>query len=552
MLFSSDAEGRITAVSDYWLVATGHERAAVTGQPFSALLHPDDRAPYERWLGEAEAGSRAREITVRFRRADGRAMDVLIACAPLAASAERPCGSLSVMTDVTELRRSEQRNRHQAITDHLTGLLNRQGFEMTLETGIEKAQAQGTELACLFIDLDRFKTINDSGGHAADDAVLRQFVERLHSVLSAGDIAARLGGDEFSVLSAGADAARHAPELAARIVSLFEKPFFTGGREVRLSASVGLALYPEQAGSAAELLQKSDMAMYMRKRSGKNGAHVFDPSMLEDALRHSEIEADIEQGLRNGWFEPHFQPIHDLVSREVCGFEALPRLRHPQKGMIAPAAIIRVAEETGSIARIGAIMLEQSLEQLARLSARASSPNFYVAVNFSALQFDPGLSARIATLVSQHGLQPHRLVVEITEAVLMDDNPQIRTTLEEISRFGCRIALDDFGTGYSSLNYLNRFPVNIVKIDQSFIRATNDPSPEVADRSRMLIEGITAISHKMNCRVVAEGVETEEQLRMLITAGVNCGQGYLFRKPVPPAQLYDLFERNGKAGAAAE
>ena len=541
MLFSTDPQERITTVSDYWLLATGFERAAVIGRPFSALLHEDDRALYAERFSQNALDGEQRDITVRFICADDRLMDVLIAGTLLPATGQRPAASLSVMTDVTELRQSEQRNRRQAITDHLTGLLNRQGFEMALENSISAADSTETELSCLFIDLDRFKGVNDRLGHAVGDAVLRQFVQRLHSILPAGEVAGRLGGDEFAVLAGGQQAGALGRALATRIVALFESPFLADGQEVRLSASIGLALYPQQAGNAAELLRKSDMAMYTRKRAGRNGAHMFDPSMLDDTIHRSEIESHIEQALKHDWFEVHFQPIHDLATGSIQGFEALLRLRHPQKGLISPAEVIPVAEETGMIGRIGAVVLDKAVAQLARLSTFPSLEHAYVAVNFSALQFDPGLSARIAAVISHHGLQPHRLVVEITEAVLMEDNPQIRATLEEIARFGCRIALDDFGTGYSSLNYLNRFPVNIVKIDRSFVSASADPSPSVAFKSRLLIEGITMISHKMDCQVIAEGVETEAQARTLAEAGVNFGQGYHFARPMPFETLLERF-----------
>ena len=245
MLFSTDSNERITAVSDYWLLATGFERITVIGHHFSSLLHEDDRALYaERFTSTTHDGE-PRDITARFICADGHGMDVLIAGTTLPANGQRPAGSLSVMTDVTELRQSEQRNRHQAITDHLTGLLNRQGFEIALENAISNADATETELSCLFIDLDRFKGVNDRMGHAVGDAVLRQFVQRLYSVLPAGEVAGRLGGDEFAVLAGGPEAGAQGRTLATRIVALFDAPFLANGQEVRLSASIGLALYPQ-------------------------------------------------------------------------------------------------------------------------------------------------------------------------------------------------------------------------------------------------------------------------------------------------------------------
>lgn len=550
MLFSTDSSECITAVSDYWLIATGFAREDVIGKPFPNLLEESDRVLYGARFASMNEGRDGKpgDITARFVCADGHTMDVLIAGAVLPATSRRPTTSLNVMMDVSELRQSEQRNRQQAITDHLTGLLNRQGFEITLTDAIEAADRDRTELACLFIDLDRFKAINDTMGHAAGDSVLCQFVDRLHGLLAGGAIAARLGGDEFAILIGSADADERAQALATRIVDLFDVPFFTDGQDVRLSASVGLAVYPHHATSAAELLQNSDMAMYTRKRSGKNGADIFDPSMLDDARTKAEIESNIEQALKEDWFDVYFQPILDLRSDRVQGFEALLRLIRPDRQSFSPADIIRVAEETGSINRIGNLVLEKALAHLASLSEIDGLEDCYVAVNFSALQFDVGLSARIAAALSKYSILPRRLVVEITEAVLMEDDPRVRGTLEEIAGFGCAIALDDFGTGFSSLNYLNRFPVNIVKVDQSFVRDMDDTSQDVASKSRALIEGIAAISIKMNCKVIAEGIETESQKHFMIETGIEAGQGFFFRKPTAVADLLQDYRAHKGTG----
>ncbi|QCI97300.1 EAL domain-containing protein [Agrobacterium larrymoorei] len=537
MLFSLDVRDRIAAVSDYWVEATGYSRRDALARNFEDLLHAKDRESFRqrrKHHAAMDGKSTDADLTVRFICADGRLMDVLISEKALN-SADEKDGSevLSIMTDVTELRRSEKRNRLQAISDHLTGLLNRQGFESMLDQQIMEADASQTELACLFIDLDRFKGINDNLGHAAGDAVLKEFVVRLNRMLTPMDSASRLGGDEFALLLAGPDVQERALALCDQISAMFEEPFLVASQSVRLSASIGLAIYPEHAGSASELLQNSDLAMYTRKRAGKNGAQVFDPAIMNEARERAEIEQDIEQAIEGDWFEAHFQPIQELDSGVTRGFEALMRLNHPRKGILPPGPIIGVAEENGSIARIGNVILEHSLHNLAEVSKLPGLEKAYVAVNFSAQQFEPGLPTRIAGLLYRHGIIPHRLIVEITEAVLMHDDPQIRAVLNAIRQLGCRIALDDFGTGYSSLSYLNRFPVDIVKIDQSFTRSISDDVSDVSTRSRMLVEGISAISHKMNCIVIAEGIETEQQKAMLRDIGVDCGQGYLFARPQP-------------------
>ncbi|WP_183899325.1 EAL domain-containing protein [Rhizobium metallidurans] len=532
MLFSLDEDDRITAVSDYWLAATGYKREDIVGNRFADLVTPDTRGAFLERKDDLNGGVTV-DVTVKFLCADGCVMDVLI-LESKAATGGQDFLSLSVMTDVTALKASEARNHKQAITDHLTGLLNRQGFETVLDGKIREADAASQELACLFVDLDRFKWINDNLGHAEGDKALREFVGRLKSKLAPSDVAARLGGDEFAILLPSQDAARRADLMAEMLAAIFDEPF---GTDMHLSASVGIAIYPRHADNAAELLQKSDMAMYAKKRDGKNGAQHFDNEMVDHARARAEIESCIEIGLIEDWFEAYLQPIVNLNGRGVAGFEALMRLNHPVKGLMAPAGVINVAEETGKIIRVGNVIMEKAIEHLAALSALPGLENSYLAINFSPLQFEPSLPARLASLLMRHNIRPERIVVEITEAVLMHNNPEIRKIVSDIRQFGCRIALDDFGTGYSSLSYLNRFPVDIIKIDQSFTRSINDANEDIRRKSRTLVESITTLSHKMGCNVIAEGIETEQECHTLCEMGLDYGQGYLFHRPQTVDQL---------------
>ncbi|CCM76615.1 EAL domain-containing protein [Rhizobium mesoamericanum] len=534
MLFSLDEDDRITAVSDYWLVATGYDRPHVIGCRFADLVTADTREAFLKRKNDLEGGP-AVDVTVKFICADGNIMDVLI-LESTAATAGYDRLSLSVMTDVTELKASEARNHQQAIRDHLTGLLNRQGFESVLDTKIQEADAAGQELACLFIDLDRFKWINDNLGHAEGDRALREFVGRLKMHLAPSDQAARLGGDEFAILLPAKDGARRASAMAEQIASIFIEPF---GPDLHMSASVGIAIYPRHAANASELLQKSDMAMYAKKRDGKNGAQFFDHSMMDRTRARAEIETCIEAGLAEDWFDAYLQPIVNLNGRSIAGFEALMRLNHPQKGLMAPAEIIHVAEETAKIIRVGNVIMDKAITHLAAISRLPGMQDSYLAINFSPLQFEDALPARLAALLGRHGIRPQRIVVEITEAVLMHNNPQIHTVVTEMRRFGCRIALDDFGTGYSSLSYLNRFPVDIIKVDQSFTQSINDMNDDVREKSRTLVESITTLSHKMGCTVIAEGIETEDECRTLHEMGLDFGQGYLFHRPQHAAALIE-------------
>ncbi|MHA7968498.1 EAL domain-containing protein [Rhizobium sp. CAU 1783] len=551
MLFSLDEHDCITGVSDYWLLATGYERDRVLGRRFADLLDEEARTAYLERKHRRNRDRSVVECTTKFVCADGSLMDVLIMEASKQGAGGENALSLSVMTDVTALKQSEARNHRQAITDHLTGLMNRQGFENALDAEIRKTDAAGGELACIFIDLDRFKWINDNLGHQAGDTVLRLLVDLMEPLLPQDSVAARLGGDEFAILLRSPNVEHDALELSHRLCGIFDEALHVNGATVRLSASVGVALYPRHASNAAELLQKSDMAMYSKKRDGKNGAVLYDPLIQDTTRQRAEIERDIETALADDWFDAYFQPIVDLASERVVGYEALMRLEHPEKGTIPPGEIITVAEETGAIIRIGNCMLDKALANLVRVSKATGDNEAYLAINFSPLQFEPTLPIRLAALTTRYGIAPHRLVIEITEATLLHDNPQIRTILDEFNRFGCRIALDDFGTGYSSLSYLNRFPVDIVKIDQSFVRSLTGGEPELRHKSRMLVEGITAISHKMECTVVAEGIETAEQRDILEQFGVDKGQGYLFARPQPVARLIEAAGEQDRESSVA-
>ncbi|MCL6707016.1 EAL domain-containing protein [Pseudomonas sp. R2.Fl] len=541
MLFSIDEDDRITGVSDYWLLATGYSRAEVLGTRFVDKIPTDAREMYLSRKRDRDTDESVWECTTKFTRADGRVIDVLIMESSKKAVDGEDALSLSVMTDVTALKQSEARNHRQAITDHLTGLMNRQGFESALDEKIAEADMAGIQLACLFIDLDRFKWINDNLGHQAGDTVLRLIVEHIEPMLPDSAVAARLGGDEFAILVLSDDAEREALHLSRQICSIFDTPFMLQGVAARLSASIGIALYPSHARTAAELLQQSDLAMYSKKRHGKNGTQIYDPQFQDNARHRAEIERSIEAGLANDWFEAFLQPIVDLTDGTVMGYESLMRLNHPQKGLLPPADIINVAEETGSIIAIGNRILEKALDNLVLLTEATGDDQSYLAVNYSPLQFEPGLPMRLAALTARRNIRPERIVIEITEAMLLRDNPLVHTILEEFKQIGCRIALDDFGTGYSSLSYLNRFPVDVIKIDQSFIRSLTDGQPEKRKKSHLLAEGITDIAHRMGCSVVAEGIESGAQWEIVRDFGCDYGQGYLFARP---QRVEDLIEQH--------
>jgi diguanylate cyclase (GGDEF)-like protein/PAS domain S-box-containing protein len=541
MLYSVDNRDRVIAVSDYLLQATGYERDQIIGKNFADLVEPDCRAVYAGRTRSPRNEPGRNSVTVTFRCADGRLIDVLIRETVIEPMLSQPAAGLSVMTDVTELKAAERKNHLQAITDHLTGLLNRQGFEIALAETIAAVDRDRAELACLFVDLDRFKWINDNLGHAAGDDVLRHVVAEIRQAVGEAAAVARLGGDEFAILMRGSPARAAALAAADRISHAIERRVEIAGSLLQLSASIGIALYPEHARDASDLLQKSDLAMYARKKAGKNGTRLFDPELANEARDRGLMEGNIEVGLQEDLFEAYLQPIHDLRTGRIAGFEALMRLIHPLDGIIPPAKIVRIAEETGSIGRIGERIFEKAVNRLNELSVIPDLAQTYVSVNISPLQFEPALLDRMMVVLLRAGIHPSRIVIEITEAVLMNHDPVMQQVLEAMAQAGFRLALDDFGTGYSSLSYLGRFEVDIVKIDQSFIRALTSDDETARRKSRMLVEGITTISHQMGCVVVAEGIETIDQHEALQTIGIDAGQGYLFSRPVPAPEIAARF-----------
>lgn len=534
MLYSIDREDRIIKVSDYWLHATGYSRKNVIGRKFREFIHHEFKEEYLNNRSLLSTGrNETLEFTSVFEKADGTQLDVLITEAKDYDDSSSGRRSLSVMTDICKLKAAEAEILRQARTDFLTGLLNREGFADRLNAAIEEA-GDTLEIAVLFFDLDRFKWVNDNLGHFAGDRVLQSVSREVSHLLDEGDCFGRFGGDEFAIMLSSNAVRKRAVELATRINRVLNKPIDLGGRTLQISASVGISFYPENAMNAEDLLKASDVAMYRQKNSGRNGHCVFNEKFGREAARQLEVKEVISEALKNDWFELHFQPIVDLKSRSTIGFEGLLRLVHPGKGILPPLEYIRAAEQTGGILEIGDLVLELGLQALERLHSKPEWQSTYVALNFSAAQFLPDLPANLAQKLSAHSIDPDRLVLEITETTLMQNNMGLASLIEDIRNLGCAFALDDFGTGFSSLSYMNRFPVDTVKIDSSFISGLDETAgSERANKTHALIEAIVGLSKRLELNVIAEGIENEEQLRCLIEMGVETGQGFLFGKAEP-------------------
>jgi diguanylate cyclase (GGDEF)-like protein/PAS domain S-box-containing protein len=432
---------------------------------------------------------------------------------------------LYIGEDVTEARHAHARIEQLAHYDSLTGLPNRTLFRERLDEAL--AVDDAGRLAVLAIDVDRFKTVNDTLGHAAGDVLLREVANRLRGVLRPGDLAARLGGDEFAVLVLGENADVAAAAIAGRLTELLARPFSLAGQSVHLGGSIGVAVYPDDAREAGVLFGHAEIALCRAQAEGRGNWRRFDPAMHTEAQRRRELERDLRNAMENRELEAWFQPILSLADRRITGFEALMRWRHPTRGMVSPTEFIALAEEVGLIVPLGEWMLVQACKMAADLPQEIT-----IAVNISAVQFrTPGLVSAVVRALASNGVPAHRLEIEVTESVLMDDQPHVFHSLRQLRDLGVRIALDDFGTGFASLAYLQRFPFDKIKIDRSFTMGLPGKQSSVA-----IISAVTALAAQLGMITTAEGVETEEQLAMVARLGCTQGQGYLIGKASPRPQ----------------
>jgi diguanylate cyclase (GGDEF)-like protein len=447
--------------------------------------------------------------------------------------------------DLQERKALEQKLTFQAFHDPLTRLANRSLFRERVEHALDRRNVP--DLAVLFIDLDNFKTINDSLGHAAGDHVLVETAHRIRSMLRTEDTAARLGGDEFAVLLEEADVTA-AARVAERIRASLGTPFWVIGQEVYISASIGIAV--RQSGdSAGDLLRNADVAMYTAKGKGKSRFEIFEPAMHDAVVARLGLEAELRRALERQEFVVQYQPIVKLETGAIIGAEALVRWKHPTRGMIPPMQFIPLAEETGLVVPLGGWVLRQACLQLAEWQKlRGGGEPFVMNVNLSSRQLvRDGITDEVAAAVDESGIRASWLVLEVTETVLMADPVAAAAALGSIRDLGVRVALDDFGSGYSSLSHLRRFPIDIVKIDKSFV---DDVAQEGVESA--IARGIIELGRAMHLQTVAEGIEVPEQADMLRTLGCDLGQGYLFARPLDASVLSERLAAeaaNGGAGA---
>jgi diguanylate cyclase (GGDEF)-like protein/PAS domain S-box-containing protein len=441
-----------------------------------------------------------------------------------------PDGSvLTVHEDITDRRQNEAKVAFMAHHDLLTGLANRTLFMEKIQEAGARLRRRDEAFTVFMLDLDRFKDVNDSLGHPAGDALLKEMAARLRVSLRETDVLARLGGDEFAILLSGETNQRDsAIMLAVRIIEVIAKPFELEGRRVTIGTSIGIALAPLDGVDPDDLLKKADLALYRTKSQGRNGFNFFDAAMTAEADARHELENEMREGITRNEFELFYQLMYDAETREVRGAEALVRWRHPQKGLISPDRFIPLAEDTGLIVQLGGWILQKAC-----IDAAAWPDHVKVSINLSSMQFRKGdLFDIILCALVESGLPPERLEVEITESVLLENEANYRSLLQQLKNIGVSIVLDDFGTGYSSLGYLTKFPVDKIKIDKSFTQGLIARAECAA-----VIASVLTLARGLDIATTAEGVETVDQYDMLRAAGVNLVQGYLFCRPCPVSEL---------------
>ncbi len=547
-----DLTGTVTHISDETReVFRLTPEDPLTLETFSRSVHPEDLQLISDARGRALKAGDPYEIHYRLRWPDDTVSFIHEQAEVKLDRDRNPAGIMSTIQDVSERRRLEQKLEHLAYNDLLTGLPNRRSFKAALEAALRPTNAPGVG-ALLYLDLDRFKRVNDSFGHSSGDELLRLVASRLtkcvrhnpsedRGISRSEDMVARIGGDEFIILISDIRNKGEASRVAERVLKNVSFPFNINGAELFVSCSIGLILFSDES-DAESLLMKADNALYHAKDMGRNNYQFYTEELDDRDQKRFEIESDLRHAVERSELELFYQPLVSLADHQITGVEALMRWNHPEHGMMLPGRFIPVAEETGLILPMGEWTLQEACVQAA-LWAKAEMGPLRLSVNLSARQFlDSDLVIKVANAIMGAGLDPSYLELELTESVLMGDTQTSKTQLTNLKDLGVRIAIDDFGTGYSSLSYLQRFPLDRVKIDRSFVRDLMQHSTDAS-----IVSAIIAMAHELQLEVVAEGIETQEQYDYLRAEGCDVVQGYLIAQPMPADRLEALWRKRAES-----
>lgn len=537
------SDGKLLRVNRAFTRLTGYREADVLGQDANLVAERPVTEAEDAAMKRALASQGVWEGEISNRRADGQIYPAWYSISCVRDHSGEITHYILIFSDITERKRAESSMKHLAEHDFLTGLPNRVLFNDRLGQAVATAQRNGERFTLMFLDLDRFKIINDTLGHSVGDALLVQLARRLVEVLRGGDTVCRQGGDEFVVLLPGTSTAQGARHLAQKLLDVIDQPFSVEEHELSVTASIGVVFYPDDGGNADELLRHADVAMYHAKSSGRHNFQFFTASLNARAAEMMRLEFALKRALEQRELLVYYQPQVRVSDQVVVALESL--LRWPvAEGFVSPAEFIPVAEDSGLIVQIGEWVLEESCRQL---SVMPSASDLSIAVNVSALQFrQRDFVGMVQRVITRHGIPPERLELEVTESVVMHDLEDVIEKMQQLKALGVGIAIDDFGKGYSSLSYLKRFPITKLKIDQSFIR---DCTEDQEDAS--IVEAIISLARSLGLEIIAEGVETPEQLEFLRLRECEMAQGYLLGRPMPAEKLADFLACSGRPGALA-
>ncbi|MES9989022.1 MAG: EAL domain-containing protein [Candidatus Thiodiazotropha endolucinida] len=534
----TDASGNIVSINPAFEAITGYSHEEVLGLNPRVLKsgHHPDSFYKEMWDTLLLTGHWRGEIW--NRRKNGDAYPEWLTISAVKDGNDETTHYVGVFTDISQIKEAQDQINFLAHHDALTRLPNRALFRERFDHALMHARRENASIALLFLDLDRFKTVNDTLGHPVGDQVLLEVSKRMNQIIRASDTLARLGGDEFVLLLEEQTDAQHAAVVARKLIDLFSRPMIIGEHELVVTASIGITLYPNDGDDPDKLIRHADRAMYEAKQQGRNTYRFFTQALTEGALERLMMENDLRRAVARNELILHYQPIVNLETRQLQGIEALVRWQHPEQGLIAPGLFIELAEEIGIIDEIGQWVLRAACTQLARWD-RDGFKVPRISVNLSVQQIDrEGLITMVSEELNSSGLSPERLELEVTESMLIRNPELSRTVLSELRTLGVKFAIDDFGTGYSSLAYLKLLPLDHLKIDQSFVR---DIGKDANDEA--IVRAIIGMSKSLGLESVAEGVEEAHQARFLQQAGSDLAQGYLYSRPLPADEIFSNWIR---------